>query len=385
MTIQQRSKKPSLMIISELADELKSLSNLSEEQKALRIMLSDLTDQIRELKQTPPSDPFTFELEVDDYEYADDSWERIIELGQTLQAEYRDKAETYWINQNNGAKSPWGVGGYGSFEAPKIVINCVEPVYRFRNTARLPGSFQVTSPAHMGSILRFVATGNRVLNDNNGWWHQTYAPIGLYIEPQTEVDGRQIHNFEQSISNLTIVGQNGSMPIYIADNAFNLRIKDCNIQSHQGSSIVIKHGPAISSPSWYPCTQKPSGNNYLPDPIFSNCLIEGQHKFDRRNAGLCVSGNNIQFHGLNFYGVLTGIMSTGQGRTVTATTMHHGGTHDGRSWCDKDQLALGFLSRRHDSNLDSLPIQTAFPLLNPLKGSRALETRGWYQVGDATI
>jgi len=329
--------------------------------------------------------PFIFDLKADPEGYADNSWGEIIQAGQSLQEPYRDTSEHYWSSKNNGALSPWGAGGYGSFEAPKIIINCVEPVYKFRNTARLPGSFQVTSPGHMSSILRFEGTGDRCLRDNNGWWHQTNAPIGLYVEPQTEVNGRQIHNFEQSISNLTLVGQNGSMPVYIPDNAFNFRLQDCNIQAHQGSSIVIKHGPAITSPDWYPCTQRPSGNNYLPDPIFSNLLIEGQHRMDRRNAGICVSGNNIQLHGLNFYGVLTGVMSTGQGRTVTACTAHHGGTHDGRSWCDKDQLALGFLSRRPDSNLDSLPSQTAFPLVSPLKGSRAVETRGWYHQGEVYI
>lgn len=376
------------MILQELADELRALGNLSEEQKALRMMLREVTDQISELKQKPDptSNPFSFDLKEDNEGYADESWENIIAAGQALQSSYRDKSEDHWLDKNNGHQSPWGEGGYGSFEAPKIVINCVEPVYRFRNTARLPGSFQVTSPAHMGSILRFEGTGAECLRDNNAWWHQTDAPIGIYVEPQTEdLDGRQIHNFEQAISNVTIVGQNGSMPVYIADNAFNFRIRDCNIQAHQGSSIVIKHGPAIESPDWYPVKQKPSGNNYLPDPIFSNLLIEGKHKFDRRNAGLCVSGNNIQFHGLNFYGVLTGIMSTGQGRTVSACTMHHGGTHDGRTWCGKDQLALGFLSRRSDSNPDSIQAGSAFPLYNPLKSSRAEQTRGWYQIGEVII
>jgi len=372
------------MLLNQLADELRTLGNLGEEQKALRIMFSEITNEIRNLKQAKSGNPFIFDLEPDADGYADASWERIIAAGQEVQASYRDKSEAYWFDKL-AYQSPWGVDGYGSFEAPKIIINCVEPVYRFKNTARLPGSFQVTSPAHMGSILRFEGTGDKVLKDNNGWWAQTDAPIGLYVEPQTEVNGQMVHNFEQSVSNLTLVGQNGSMPIYISDNAFNLRIKDCNIQAHQGSSIVCKHGPAIKTPGWYPVAQHPSGNNYLPDPIFSNCLIEGIHKFDRRNAGICVSGNNMQFHGLNFYGTLTGIMSTGQGRTVTATTMHHGGTHDGRSWCERDQLVLGILSRRAESNPDSLPNQTAFPLINPIKGSRSTETRGWYIEGSTFI
>jgi hypothetical protein len=407
------------MLLNELANELATLGTLSDEQRAIRILIQELTDQaaskddfealqqlcdsllmgsnnavarIDHLSETlkgventiskinQPTNPFEFILETDPYGFADDSWEDIIQKGQALQSKYRDSSEQMWEHQG---PSPWGEGGYGSFEAPKIVIKCVEPVYRFKNTARLPGSFQLTSHAHMGSVLRFLSIGDN-LTDNNGWWHQTDAPVGIYIEPTTRVDGRRIRNFEQAISNVTIVGQNGTMPIYIADNAFNLRIKDCNIQAHQGASIVIKHGPALNA-DWYPVEQDPSGNNYLPDPIFSNCLIEGKHKWDRRNAGLCVSGNNIQFHGLNFYGTVTGIMSTGQGRTISACTMHHGGTHDGRTWVMKDQLALAIMKRKSGQNKDSLLNDGEFPIIVGDKGHKFTRDIGWYKEGEQII
>ena len=407
------------MLLNELASELATLGTLSEEQRSIRIQIQGLTEQaaskgefealqqlcdsllvgnknavtrldhlsetmkgvensISNIKQ--PTNPFEFILKNDPYGFADDSWAEIIKEGQTLQGRYRDSSEQMWAHQG---ESPWGEGGYGSFEAPKIVIKCVEPVYRFKNTARLPGSFQLTSHAHMGSVLRFLSIGD-TLKDDNGWWHQTDAPVGIYIEPTTRVNGRRIRNFEQSISNVTIVGQNGTMPVYIADNAFNLRIKDCNIQSHQGASIVIKHGPALDA-DWYPVVQDPSGNNYLPDPIFSNCLIEGKHKWDRRNAGLCVSGNNIQFHGLNFYGVVTGIMSTGQGRTISACTMHDGGTHDGRTWAMKDQMALAIMKHKPGQNIDSIQSKGTFPALVYPKGHKFTEDIGWYKQGEQII
>ena len=375
----------STIMLKALATELLALCDYATELRQIRKSHADLLNRINNLqtKSTILTNKFTFDLEVDEDGYADESWESIIRQGQELQAPYRDRSETYW--QEKQGNSPSGTGWYGSFEAPKILINCVEPVYRFQNTARLPGSFQLTSPAHMGSVLRFYGTGPLTLKDDNGWWHQTNAPIGLYIEPSTLVDGRHVRNFEQSVSNVTLVAQRGSMPVYISDNAFNFRFHDCNVQSHQGSRIVIKHGPAIDTPDWYPVVQEPSGNNYLPDPVFKDCLIEGTHKFDRRNVGIATSGNNVQFHGLNFYGCLTGIMSTGQGRTVTACSMHDGATGDGRTWASKNQFALGILSRRPNDNPDSLQDNPAFPLLNPIKRTRATEQRGWYQKGEVYI
>lgn len=366
-------------------DKLSSMLGIPADREKLDRTVSDIKTRLNELEARPANaktNPFVFELKNDSAGYADGSWEEIIRQGQAAQAGYRDKSESYW--QDKQGNSPSGRGWYGSFEAPKVVILCTEPVYNFRNTARLAGSFQVTSHAHMGSVLRFHGDGPSVLKDDNGWWHQTNAPIGMYVEPSTLVEGRDVRNFEQAISNVTIVGHRGSMPIYISDNAFNFRLNDCNLQSHQGSRIIVKHGPAVGA-SWYPVKQKPSGNNYLPDPVFKDCLIEGVHKWDRRNTGICVSGNNIQFHGLNFYGVVTGIMSTGQGRTVSACTLHHGATGDGRTWGTREQMALAILSRREGQNPDSIQNNPTFPVINPIKQSRANESLGWYQKGEAFI
>jgi hypothetical protein len=367
-----------------IQSQFNTLNTQNAKVQNLENRLDVINTQIASIVNHPqqPKSKFEFTIEADVAGYADDSWEEIIKEGQALQASYRDKSEDFWTDRQG--ISPSGVGWFGSFESPKIVIKCVEPVYWFRNTARLPGSFQVKGSAHMGSILRFDASGDRILRDDNGWWHQTNVPVGLYVEPSTVVDGRAVRNFEQSISGITIVGQRGSMPIYIADNAFNFRLADCNIQAHQGARIVIKHGPALTA-DWYPVTQTPTGNNYLPDPIFSNCLIEGCHKWDRRNAGLCVSGNNIQFHGLNFYGVVTGIMSTGQGRTISACTMHHGATGDGRTWAMKDQLALAIMKHKPGENKDSIQLGMEFPIRVHDKGYKFDRDIAWYQTGEQII
>jgi hypothetical protein len=46
---------------------------------------------------------------------------------------------------------------------------------------------------------------------------------------------------------------------------------------------------------------------------------------------------------------------------------------------------LGILSRRRTDNPDSLQDNPAFPLLNPIKRTRATEQRGWYQKGEVYI
>jgi len=397
--ILQVDASPLLKVIESVRDEVEAAKQQTDQnQQTFEKLLASLSAVVKKQEESDQvieglknslenvsfggTNPFEFILEVDEDGFADESWERIIKEGQKLQASYWDKSEKEWTDLQG--ESPSGKGWFGTFEMPKIVIKCIQPVYWFKDSARLPACFQIQSHAHMGSILRFTGKGDKVLIDDNGWWHQTNAPVGLYVEPSTFVDGRDYRNFEQAISGVTIVGQNGSMPIYISDNAFNFRLSNCNIQSHQGAVIPVKHGPALHA-DWYPVEQKPSGNNYLPDPIFENCLIEGVHKFDRRNAGICVSGNNIIFNGLNFYGVVTGIMSTGQGRTMSGCTMHHGATHNNRSWAIKDQLALGILSRRSHYNPDSISQESSFPIINPIKQTRSPIDFGWYKKGEVYI
>jgi len=346
------------------------------------MILEQIANELRTLSSM--GNPFAFKLENDAEGYADGSWADIIAVGQSLQKPYYDKSEDYWSSTQGD--SPSGEGWYGSTEMPVISIICEEPVYRFRNTARIPGRFRVTSPAHRGSVLRMLGDGEKILRDNTPYGTQTDAPIGLYVEPSTITNnGMHARNFEQTVENVSVVGQKGTMAMYIANNAFNLLVTDANFQSHQGAKIVIKHGPALDA-DWYPVIQLDSPV-YLPDPVFRNLLIEGDHKTFRKACGILISGNNMIFQNLNFYGCLHGIYAHGgQGRVVNGCSMHHGATADGRSWANKDEFLLCLLSQRDGNNPDSISGNAGVgESLAMRKGSRMPKTAGWHNAGEVTL
>ena len=381
--------------LKELSQEINQLANLPDELDNTLARFGDRITNISkrvdalasaEWNKPQHSNPFEFILENDADGYADDSWESIIQAGQELQKPYWETSEKYW--QNAQGDSPSGPGWYGTAESPIITIRCVEPVYRFKNTCRLPGRFQVKGNGHWSSFLRFYGDGDRVLEDNIGWGVQTNAPIGIYVEPTTELpDGRHIRNFEQAISGVMLIGHRGTMPVYIAQNAFNFRMTDNNAQCHQGAQISIKHGPALEA-DWYPVKQvyPPKFQSvYLPDPVFSNMLIEGPHKFQRKSCGILASGNNMIFDRLNFYGTMCGIMAHGgQGRVIQGCTMHDGGTHDGRHWVSKSELVLAHVIRDREKNPDTLQSGSAFPIHSPLRG-QAAHRGGWFNGGEVGL
>jgi hypothetical protein len=351
--------------------------------------VTTLRDRITCLEESKPSTQspygkFSYVLKNDADGFADTSWENIIANGQDLQRPYYVKSEAHW--QAIQGDSPSGEGWYGSTEMPVISIVCEEPVYKFRNTARIPGRFRVTSPAHRGSVLRMLGNGSKILHDDTPYGTQTDAPIGLYVEPSTIApNGMHVRNFEQTIENVSVVGQNGTMPLYIACNAFNLLVQNANFQSHQGAKIVIKHGPMIPA-QWYPATQTPSPV-YLPDPVFQNLLIEGDHKTMRKACGILASGNNMIFQNLNFYGCLHGLyLHGGQGRVVNGCTMHHGATADGRSWANKEEFLLALVSQRANNNPDSITGNAGVgEAMLITKGSPMSRTLGWHKAGDSTL
>ena len=335
------------------------------------------------------SSPFEFILENDDNGFADDSWEQIIKQGQDLQKQYWQVSERWW--QEHQGDSPSGAGWYGTAESPVITIKCVEPVYRFHDTVRLPGRFQVKGNGHWSSFLRFYGDGDSVLRDSIPWGVATNAPIGIYVEPTTELqDGRSVRNFEQSIQGVMLIGHRGSMPVYIAQNAFNFRMADCNVQCHQGAQISIKHGPAIDA-DWYPVKQVYPPNFqsvYLPDPVFSNMLIEGPHKFLRKSCGILASGNNMIFDRLNFYGHMCGIMAHGgQGRIIQGCTMHDGGTHDGRHWVAKEHLVLAHLitDRNKGKNHDGIAGNCSEFPINVIERGQPAPSGGWFNGGEVGL
>ena len=359
---------------------------------AMNAIMEFVAQEIKEATFNQPqhASPFEFILENDGDGFADASWESIIDQGQKLQEQYYRQAETFGVSEY-GAPPANSTGWYGTAESPIIIIKCIEPVYRFKNTARLPGRFQVRGNGHWSSFLRFYGTGDKVLKDTIPWGVATDAPIGIYVEPVTELtDGRTMRNFEQAIQGVMLIGHRGSMPVYISQNAFNFRMTDCNVQCHQGAQISIKHGPAIEA-DWYPVKQVYPPNYqsvYLPDPVFSNMLIEGQHKFKRKSCGILASGNNMIFDRLNFYGHMCGLMlHGGQGRIVSNCTMHDGATGDGRHWVAKEHLVLAHLitdqskGKNKDGisgNCDQFPIHV-------IERGQPAPAGGWFNGGEVRL
>lgn len=353
--------------------------------------LVSLSDRVRALEESKPAssqlNPYAFALKDENGDGdVDEEWEAIIQKGQAIQREFWLKSEKEWTEKLGS--SPSGVGWFGTAESPVITISCEEPVYYFHNTARLPGRFRIWCPARWGTFLRFQGDGDKVLIDNNAWGTQTNAPIGIYFEPSTQVGDIRIRNFEQTIQNVMIIAQNGVMPIYLPENPFNLQISDCNIQYHQGARIGLKHGPALFPTGWeYPVEQILSHNNYLPDPKFINIQMEGNHKFERRSCGFLVTGNNMIFQNINFYGVLHGIYAHGgMGRVVTGCTLHHGKTGDGRTWAPKDQFVLVLMSQRAGNNPDTVEGNAGPGMIWTLpKGSAVPSAGGWHNEGERCL
>jgi hypothetical protein len=126
-------------MLKALATELLALSNYATELHQIRKSHEDLLNRIDNLQTKPTilSNKFTFDLEVGKDGYADESWESILQQGQELQAPYRDRSETYWQEQQGN--SPSGIGWYGSFEAPKILIKDggIRPTHRLVCTSSL--------------------------------------------------------------------------------------------------------------------------------------------------------------------------------------------------------------------------------------------------------
>lgn len=363
-------------LLRQTADRIEKIDSIEERLEALENQSNHR-----------PDSPFQFTLHDEDGDgFVDNEWEAIIAKGQAIQRGFWLKSEKEWTEKLG--KSPSGKGWFGTAESPVITISCEDPVYYFKNTARLPGRFRIWCPARWGTFLRFLGNGDKVLIDDNKWGTQTNAPIGIYVETSTDVGDIRIRNFEQTIQNVMVIAQNGTMPIYLAENPFNLQISDCNIQYHQGARIGIKHGPALFPKGWeYPVKQHLSHNVYLPDAKFINIQMEGRHKLERLACGFLLSGNNPILQNINFYGVLHGIyLHGGMGRVVTGCTLHHGATANGRSWAPKDQFVLVLMSQRAGHNPDTVEGNAGPGAVWLLpKGSRAPATAGWHMKGEKVL
>jgi len=328
--------------LNQLIEDLKELSSLPAKVEALEASIKNST--------TDRYNSYQFQLKDKNGDgYVDEEWEEIIQKGQLVQAKVWVEKEKYWT-ERLGTPPANQTGWYGTSTMPTIQIVCTEGEYFFRNTARLPGRFQLTCFARWGSMLRFFGNGDKVLKDDIAYGVATNANVGIYVEPKTIVETANgtmiVKPFEQRIEKVIIVAMDNVLPVYIADNADRFSINDCNIQQHKGAQIGIKHGPLLQRSTYpFPPTQMTDGNVYLADPRFENLQMEGPHNARRRQAAIFASGNNMLFIGINLYGWNHGIYCHGgQNRVVANCTAHWGITADGRQWTTKDDIVLFLLS-----------------------------------------
>lgn len=376
-----QSHSAELETLNKLIDDLRELAGLPAKVKELEASIeANASDQYN---------AYQFQLKDENGDgYVDEEWEEIIEKGQLLQVKVWIEKEKYWTERLGPAPANQ-TGWYGTSTMPTIQIICSEGEYFFRNTARLPGRFQLTCFARWGSMLRFYGTGDKVVKDDIAYGVATNANVGIYVEPKTIVETAEgtmiVKPFEQRIEKVIIVAMDNVLPVYLADNSDRFSINDCNIQQHKGAQIGIKHGPALQRTSYpFAATQITDGNVYLADPRFENLQMEGPHNARRRQAAIFASGNNMLFIGINFYGWNHGIYCHGgQNRVVANCTAHWGITADGRQWTTKDDIVLYLLSTRTGNTPDAAAGNAGgFKGWIIPKGSMVPSAGGWHNAGE---
>ena len=362
--------------------------------------IDTLNDKIKELESlnkishqtTSTFEPakFEFVLGVDaDGHYSDESWEEIIKKGQEIQYEYWKEAEDKY-------SKIWKLfpGWHGSAMSPVIKIICEEPEYHFRDTKRLPGRFCLSSNRRWSSVLRFYGDGQKVLRDNIAYGTATNGPVGLYVEGKTRVQTSKgemlMKPFEQTIEDVILCAHNGSVPVYLSTDQDRFCIRGTKILQHQGALIGIKHGPAINLDSYpFDAKQDNTGSNvYLADPRFENLQMEGPHTNKRPQAAMLLSGNNIVITNLNLYGWMQGpYMHGGQNRLINGLTQHWGNTHDGRKYCERDEIVSYTVSYRDNTKYsDSFSgIAGNFKQWYLPKSSKAPSKGGWHNYNELIL
>ena len=314
----------------------------------------------------------------------DQSWDEIIKKGQTIQKEYYFVGEKKWTAR--GQESPHGYGWFGTQSMPIITIACTAPEYEFMSTKRLPGRFRLWCPARNGSVLRFLSKIGPTIRDN--WTNEagipygfkTDAPIGIYVEPSVVVDeGFITRPFDQTIENVMIVGQNGTLPIYLADNQDRLTVRNCNILNHQGANVGIKHGPPIQTDLF---NQDPMDNVYLADPRFINLQMEGPHSMDRPQAAIFATGSNIRISGLNLYGYLQGPYLHGGKNRYVEVQVNKSNTYDGRTPLKMDEVC-GATLNKYEPESDIVLCTGADDAHYTPDLTKAPESIGTHKAGDA--
>lgn len=349
--------------------------------------LNHLKSESDQIKANQPKileqrDKFKFYLEKDENFFADESLEKIISEGQKMQAEYWHSAEE---RLSKRFSSPYGAGWLGSAVSPLIRIMCYEPEYHFHNTIRLGGRMKLDGFG-WNSVLYTELDGDNVLIDNNGWGMQTNAPVGIYVEPSTVVNGVTIRAFEQQICNIIIAALNGALPVYMAMNQDRFLMQNVNIQQHQGALVGVKHGPVLEAP-WYKTVQVLEGHVALPDPRFINLQMEGPFSSERKQAAMMLSGTNGIISNLNLHGWKNGVLVfSDHNWLINGITAHNGKKANGVQFAPDNEILLYCISQ-----VESIK-RSAVSCANPCfkgwylpKWSKAPETAGFYNKGEMII
>lgn len=357
--------------IAELPPRVESLqlsidgikADLANRDTASREELNALVARITALEtkpdQAPPGqDKFSFVLQNDVDGFADDSWDEIVKSGQTLQAAYWQKYETYYKAIYGDIRGP---GWHGTAHMPVILIIAVEPEYRFRKTHYLPGRFQVTSPSRWGSILKWEAA---TVLDTINWGTATKAPIGLIVRAAHTVHGCIMRPFEQGIERVTLQTINGVLPVYLELNCDRFRMTEVKVLQRGGAMLGIKHGPRLDGvPS--------SESVWLTDCRFSGLQMEGPATNTVPQAAMLLCGANIVISDLNLYYWRQGpYLHADTGAVINGLTMHSSG------YAPEDLRP--YIVSRQTGSAQFSAISCVQEGLYPPKGSWNTLPGGWY-------
>lgn len=346
---------------------------------------------LKDLKPQSDQDEYTFLI---DHVNPDKSLDEAIRKGQELQQPFWEEGEARF--QSEFGNSPSGKGWYGSTHMPVITLLFSGSEYRFHNTIRLPGRFQMRSVTRWGPAIRTLGDGDKVLKVESifGWNPCVGHPIGIYTEPATELpSGMIVRPFEQDIRDNMIVAHNNCVPVYLAQNPDRLQIVNNNIQAHQGSNIGIFHGPHINA-DWMPKSARSGDDVYLGDATISYNQIEGPHRMEhngsRKQAGIFYSGQAVQTCFNRFFGYSQCIYSHGgRSRISMGNQAYAKPTADGRVWARVSELVgTTFCIPTANKPEEDEIHPTVGAFYNDIKvgkGIEAQKTAGWHKAGEAFL
>ena len=355
------------------------------------ITVSVMEQFLKDMKPQSDEDEYTFLI---DHANPDKSLEEAIRKGQELQQPFWEEGEERF--QKEFGNSPSGKGWYGSTHMPVITLLFSGSEYRFHNTIRVPGRFQMRSVTRWGPAIRTLGDGDKVLRVESifGWNPCVGHPIGIYTEPATELpSGMIVRPFEQDIRDNMIVAHNNCVPVYLAQNPDRLQIVNNNIQAHQGSNIGIFHGPHIEI-HWMPKAARPNDDVYLGDSTISYNQIEGPHRMEhngsRKQAGIFYSGQAVQTCFNRFFGYSQCIYSHGgRSRVSMGNQAYAKPTADGRVWARPNELVgTTFCIPKENRAGEDLLLETVGAFYDDLqepKSSPVHKTAGWHNAGEAFL